>query len=76
MTVLYGRLAEIVSKKLILSINTVSYVFSVLYFLAVCKFLPIMLFSTFSDAREGEPLRYRLLLRTIKYQDDMVILYF
>lgn len=45
----YGRLAETTSKKLILSVNTTSYVLSMLYFLAVCKFSPLQL-STLSDA--------------------------
>lgn len=46
----YGRLAETTSKKLILSLNTVSYVSSVLYFLAVCEFCCLELLFTLPDA--------------------------
>lgn len=45
----YGRLAETTSKKSILGLNTVSYVLSTLYFLAVCKFLSPDLLSALSN---------------------------
>lgn len=46
LTVPYGRLAETTSKRLILTVNSVSYVLSMLYFLAVCKCSSLQLLTS------------------------------
>ncbi|KAL7273446.1 hypothetical protein RUND412_003701 [Rhizina undulata] len=80
LTVSYGRLAETSSKKLILGVNTVSYVLSILYFLAVCYFYErfdikmIWLSCLFDIFGGGSPILRTLLYTFIAEGTDPVSL--